>query len=621
MSRLQSTSLQFSGSTLPQILLQQARHQPQALAFHHKHLGVWRRISWGEYLEQVLCFAHALQELGFGKGQRLAIAGEGTPEWLYADLAAQLLGGMVVGLYPTSPAAEFSYVLQHSGAAVVVCEDQEQTDKILEAMALDGGLPALKHIVCIDPKGMRGYAHQKLAFFEILQEQAARQLAADPARRDALVARLQAGSADDVAVVVYTSGTTGKPKGAMLSHRNLVAASAAVVDTFNLQGANTEVLCYLPLCHVAERSFSTVMQLLCGSVVNFAESVETVGPNLREIAPTVFLGVPRIWEKLQQTVLIKLSETYRVNRTVVERALAKAIELARQELDAGGSHPSFWARIQLKLLQLTVFRNIRRFIGLHRSHAAFCGAASVSPEVLLFFRALGLPIYQVYGMTETAAVAFQQRPGYTRPGSVGLPIDGMEYRLADDGELMMKGPSVFRGYLDDPLSTAEAMRGGWLHSGDIARQDDDGELYIVDRKKEIIITSGGKNISPSEIENSLKQSLYIRESIVLGDGRHFVAALIQIDTETTGKWAQQRGLPFTTFRNLSEMPEIVALIQSEVDKVNERLARVAQVRKFVLLLKELDHDDGELTATMKIKRKAIEGKFAQEIRSIYGGAA
>lgn len=619
-SRAPQSRAKFGNCTLPQVLLQQAIDRPAELAFRHKHLGVWKRTTWSEYLENVLCFACALQKMGFRSGQRLAIAGEGTPEWMYADLAAQLLGGMVVGLYPTSPAAEIAYVLKHAHVTVVVCQDQEQTDKILDAKQQEG-LLALSNIVCIDPKGMRSYNEPGFSTYTAFVSQAKEWLEAHPLAREALLGAVRQGSADDVAVVVYTSGTTGKPKGAMLSHRNLIAAASSVVDTFGFHNGDMEVLCYLPLCHVAERSFSTVIQLLCGSVVNYAESVETVAPNLREVAPTMFLGVPRIWEKLQQTILIKLSETYSINRTVVQLALRVATTLAREELEAGGTHPSALTRAKLKLLQATVFRNIRRFIGLHRTRAAFCGAASVSPEVLLFFRGLGIPIYQVYGMTETAAVAFQQSPGHTKPGAVGLPIDGLEYKLADDGELLMRGPSIFCGYLDDPAATQAALADGWLHSGDIARQETEGEISIVDRKKEIIITSGGKNISPSEIENAIKQSLYVREVIVIGDGRHFISALIQIDTETVGKWAQQRGLPFTTFRNLSEMSEVIALIQGEVDRVNEDLARVAQVRKFVLLRKELDHDDGELTATMKVKRKAIEGKFSEEIQTIYGATA
>lgn len=607
-------------ATLPQILFAWAERQPDALAFREKHLGVWRRVAWGEYASRVRRFALGLEALGFRAGDRLAVASEGVPEWMVADLAAQALGGMCVGLYPTSPWPEIAYVLRHSRARVAVCGDQEQTDKVLEAASREG-LPDLAWVVCIDLKGMRHYARDRLlGFAEVLAKGDARAEANSEAAA-ALDARVAEGSPDAPAIVVYTSGTTGVPKGALLSHRNLLVAACGVVDAFGYDSANHEAVCYLPLCHVAERSFSTVMQLCCGSVVNFAESVDTVSSDLREITPTVFLGVPRIWEKLQQTVLIKVKESYPVHRWAFRRALDLALPIARRELAAGGRRTRAYDRAVAALLGALVFRSVRRFAGLHRARACFCGAASVSPEVLLFFRAIGLPVYQVYGMTETAAVAFQQRPGRTAFGCVGAPIPSLEYRLDEDGELLMRGPSVFLGYLDAPEATAAAFRaGGWLASGDVAREVD-GEIQIVDRKKDLIVTSGGKNIAPSEVENALKESEYVREAIVVGEGRNFVAALIQIDYDAVAKWAQERGLSFTTYRSLAELPEVRELVDGEVRRTNERFARVSQVRKFVLLTKELDHDDGELTATMKVRRKAIEAKFDTEIARIYGPAA
>lgn len=600
-------------TTLPQLLLHWARAHPDALAMREKDLGVWRRITWGDYERGVRHFALALGMLGFGAGDRLAIAGEGTPEWLYADLASQSLGGCCVGLYPTSPWQELSYILRHSGARVVVCADQEQVDKVLDALAHDG-LPALEWIVCIDPRGLRTYDHPRLLMFADLLRRGAE--AETPQMRAAFEAGVAALEPDDRAIIVYTSGTTGAPKGAQITHRNLLVAASGVLDAHGYDGANHEVVCYLPLCHVAERSFSTVMQLCRGSVVNFAESVDTVSADLREIAPTIFLGVPRIWEKLQQTILIKLRESYRVNQRIVGRAVAFATRVARKEVTPG-QRPGALEGAALWALRLTVFRNLRRFTGLHRCRACFCGAASVSPEVLLFFRAIGLPIYQVYGMTETAAVAFQQMPGHETFGCVGVPVPGLEYRLADDGELQMRGPTVFPGYLDAPEATQAAFSDGWLLSGDIARIVN-GEIQIVDRKKDLIVTSGGKNIAPSEVEHALKESAYVREAIVVGDGRNFVSALIQIDHDVVAKWAQERQLSFTTFKSLAALPEVRTLIDAEVQRANERFARVSQVRKFVLLEKELDHDDGELTATMKVRRKAIEAKYTDEILSIYG---
>lgn len=600
-------------ATLPQLLLHWARTQPGALAMREKHLGIWRRIAWADYERNVRHFALALGGLGFGAGDRLAIGGEGTPEWLYADLAAQALGGCCVGLYPTSPWQELSYVLRHSGARVVVCADQEQTDKILDALAHDD-LPALEWIVCVDPRGLRTYDHPKLLMFDDLLRRGAK--AETEQSRQAFEAGVAALKPDDRAIIVYTSGTTGAPKGAQITHRNLLAAASGVLEAHGYDRGNHEVVCYLPLCHVAERSFSTVMQLCRGSVVNFAESVDTVSSDLREISPTIFLGVPRIWEKLQQTILIKLRESYGINQRIIEGALAFATRVARKEI-MPGQRPTSSERFLLRALQKTVFRNLRRFTGLHRCRSCFCGAASVSPEVLLFFRAIGLPIYQVYGMTETAAVAFQQTPGHETFGCVGVPVPGLEYRLAEDGELQMRGPTIFPGYLDAPEATQAAFSDGWLMSGDIARVVN-GEVQIVDRKKDLIVTSGGKNIAPSEIEHALKESAYVREAIAIGDGRNFVSALIQIDHDVVAKWAQERQLSFTTFKSLTALKEVHALIDAEVRLANERFARVSHVRKFVLLEKELDHDDGELTATMKVRRKAIEARYADEILSIYG---
>ena len=374
---------------LPQLVKLWGEIQPDALAFREKDFGIWKRITWGEYSRNVELLALGLAELGFREGERLAIAGEGIPEWMYADMAAQSLGGICVGLYPTSPWAELAYILEHSGSRIAVCGDQEQVDKILEARK-QRGLSNLKWVIYVDDKGMRGYQEDGLISIAEVIERGRRRAESDLAAlanyRTLSAARLP----DDPAIIVYTSGTTGAPKGAMLSHRNMLVAGCSVVDTFGYDGKNLEVLCYLPLCHVAERSFSTVMQLCCGSVVNFAESVDTVSMDLREIGPTLFLGVPRIWEKLQQTITIKIKESYPFHRWAYQAALALAMPIARREIAAGGYRRGLRDKLVGKLLHLLMFRNIQRFSGLHRVAVCFCGAASVSPETLLFFRAIGL---------------------------------------------------------------------------------------------------------------------------------------------------------------------------------------------------------------------------------------
>lgn len=610
--------LKQASLTMPQVLKWRAETQGDALAFREKVKGLWVRTSWKAYYDNARQLAIGLWALGFRPGDRLAVASDDSPEWLYADMASQMVGGACLGIYPTNPWPELQYILHHSRTTIVLCGDQEQTDKAIDAQRNEGGLPDLAHIICVDMKGMRHYAQDGLMSFEAVMELGARHEQDFGVLIDAALA---AGKPDDTAIVVYTSGTTGMPKGAMLSHRNMLHSAAQVVTTLGLSQSTYSVLCYLPLCHVAERSFSTVMQLLTGCAVNFAESVDTVVVNLREIAPKGFLGVPRIWEKMQQSVLYRVKDTTPFQRRVFETCMKLGKPIAERRLANGGELASLGDRIRFALLWLVCFRSLQRFLGLNRVQNGFCGGASVSPEVLLFFWTLGVPIYQIYGMTESAGVSHMQQPGATRSGCSGLLISGMEQKLADDGELLLRGSSVFKGYLFDDAATERVLDGGWLRTGDIVEFEDNSEARVLDRKKDILITSGGKNITPSLIENALKDSPYIREAILLGDGRNFLSALIQIDYETAGKWAQQQQIQYTTYRSLAENEAIRELIEGEVKLVNDRFARVENVRKFVILLKELDHDDGELTATMKVRRRIIEKRFGDEIAQIYGKAA
>jgi long-chain acyl-CoA synthetase len=608
----------LSSMTMPQLLKHRAGTQGDALALRVKERGLWRRTDWKGYFDNARRLAIGLYALGFRPGDRLAVASDDSPEWFYADLAAQMIGGACLGIYPTNPWPELQYIVRHSRSRIVVCGDQEQTDKVLEARRNDGGLPDLATVICVDMKGMRHYAEDGLmSFAAVMELGAAREAEFGPA----VDAAIAGGKPDDVAIIVYTSGTTGMPKGAMLSHRNMLHSAAQVVSIHGLGRETYSVLCYLPLCHVAERSFSTVMQLVTGCVVSFAESVDTVVVNLREIAPKGFLGVPRIWEKMQQSILYRVKDTTQFQRRVFERCLSLGRPIAERRLANGGELASLSDRLIFGLLWLVCFRSLQHFLGINRVRAGFCGGATVSPEVLLFFWILGVPVYQIYGMTESAGVSHTQRRGATRLGRSGKLIDGLEQKLAPDGELLLRGDSVFKGYLFDEAATARAFADGWLHTGDIVEIEQNGEVHVLDRKKDILITSGGKNITPSLIENALKDSPYIREAILLGDGRNFLAALIQIDLETTGKWAQQRNIQYTTYRSLAQHDKVKELVEGEIKRVNDRFARVENVRKFVILAKELDHDDGELTATMKVRRRIIEEKFREEIATIYGSAA
>lgn len=607
-------------TTLPHLLRFRAQTTPERVAMREKVRGVWRRTTWAGYETRVRDFALGLQALGFSRGDRLAIASEDVPEWLVADLAAQSLGGVGVGIYPTNPWPELQYIVRHSQARFVVCGDQEQVDKVLEAMQREGGLPLVEKIICIDMKGMRHYDDPRIVSFEAVSAFAL-SLAPEEAERrwSGFLGKI---TPEDICIIVYTSGTTGPPKGAQLRHVNLLHSADALARIYGLDAENYSVLCYLPLCHVAERICSVTLHLRTGGTVNFAESIDTVETNIREIGPTLFLGVPRIWEKHRLNALIRLNEA----RWYQKKLFDMLFERARRRLEAvdGGSKPhraGLMEQIERFLSWLLVFRPVTRHMGLDHSIVRICGGASVSPETLRFFEVLGLPVYQVYGLTESGGITFVQHSGARTYGAAGQPIDAVEFRIAEDGEVLIRSPTNFAGYLFDDEASAEVMRNGWLHTGDIVEPAGDGEIRIVDRKKAIIITSGGKNIAPSEIENALKESLFIREAIILGEARHFVSALIQINMDSVGKWAQERGLAYTNYRSLSQLPEVHELVKGEVDRVNKRFARVENIRKFVILEKELDHDDGELTATQKVKRSYIEKKYAGEIARIYGEGA
>jgi long-chain acyl-CoA synthetase len=545
-----------------------------------------------------------------------------VPAWFQADLGAQMVGVQVVGIYPTNPWLELQYIARHCQARVAITGDQEQTDKVLDAMAQGDGLPHLQHLYCIDMKGLRRYAPGRPGSFDELVELGRQHAARDPQAQAWLDAQIDALKPDDVNILVYTSGTTGPPKGAMLTHRNFIYGAHAYAAARGMLDQPFESVCYLPLCHVAERSYSTVLHLITGGCVNFAESIDTVATNIREIAPTFFLGVPRIWEKLQQNFEFRMKDSGWLQRTLYRVGMRRGRLLSDRRADSKGQ-PSAIDRLEFACWYALLFRNMQRHMGLNRTHTRMCGGASVSPETLRFFDIIGLTVGQGYGLTESGGLCFVQRPD--RPniaGSCGVALQGTEWRVADDGEIFVRSPGVFQGYLFDDAGTRDVLAAdGWLATGDIVETRGEGEVAIVDRKKAIIITSGGKNIAPSEIENALKDSPFVREAIVVGEGQKFLGGLIQIDFDTVGRWAGERNLQYTTYKSLTQLDEVRELIQGVIDEVNTRFARVENIRRFVILEKELDHDDGELTATQKVRRGLIGKKFARELEQIYGTAA
>ncbi len=591
---------------------------PKAVAMREKRLGIWHEITWATYWETVLDVAHALLALGVRPGDRVAVQSENRPEWLYLDIATVAIRATTVGLYPTNPTAETSYLLAHSGACVHLAEDQEQVDKVLES----GDLPDLRTIVYVEPRGLRTYDDARLTAWEDLLARGREHRKAHPGAVEALV---EAAEASDVITLVYTSGTTGPPKGAMLTVGNAEFALETVLErspfATPVPGPKDLTLSYLPLCHVAERVLTTWYSAGAGTQVNFAESIETVPQNLREVQPTLFFAVPRIWEKLLATARIKLDSATWLKRRYAAFWLRRADRLGAELAARGGRH-TLGTRVVYAVGWVLFYRALRDRLGLRRVRHASCGAAPIAPEVLQFFMGIGVPMHELYGMTENAAIATANRPGRVRLGTVGEVHEGIEVRLDDQtGEILTRHPAVFAGYWRDEEATARTVSAdGWLHTGDVGEWVDGTHLRITDRMKDIIITAGGKNVAPSEIENGLKASPFVKEAIVIGDGRKYLVALIGIELDTVGAWAQQRNLPFTTYRDLAEKPEVRALVQQVVDEVNSRHNPVEQIKQFRMLPKELDHEDGELTATQKVKRASIDAMFHDLVESMYAPA-
>lgn len=616
---LDTRRMETGDYTLPQLLRARAQMHGDQVALREKLHGIWQGTTWRDYERKSRLFAQGLLSLGLKSGDRIIIAAENVPEWFYADIGAQMVGVQVVGIYPTNPWVELQYIARHCGAKVAICGDQEQTDKVLAAVRNGDGLPALEHVFCVDMKGLRRYELGMPSSFESLLQRGRAREEADPSAFKQLDDIIDQGTPDDTNALIYTSGTTGPPKGAMLSHRNFIYSTRAYAETTGMIGKPFTVVCYLPLCHAAERCYAFVQHLVLGGTVAFAESIDTVSANIREIAPTFFLGVPRIWEKLQQGFNFRMKDSGRLQRKVYAWGMTRGRVLSDRRQARSGKR-SLMESLEFGLWYLLLFRNMQRYMGLNRSHTRLCGGASVSPETLRFFDVIGLPAGQGYGLTESAGLAFAQK--FDRPnvvGSCGPALPGTQWRMAEDGEIQLRSPGIFKGYLMDEAGSRDVLLpDGWLATGDIVERRNDDEIAVIDRKKAIIITSGGKNIAPSEIENALKDSPFIREAIVVGEGRNFLGGLIQIDFDTVGRWAGERDLSYTTYRSLTQLADVRELVQQIVDEVNSRFARVENVRKFVILEKELDHDDGELTATQKVRRGLINKKFARELQIIYG---
>ena len=596
-----------------------AMRAPGQVAMREKDFGIWREYNWAQTWDLIETAAHGLLASGVEVGDRVAIHSEDRPEWVILDLATVAVRGICVGLYPTNPTAEVEYLVGDCTPKVFFAEDQEQADKVLAVDPEIGA--AVERIIYVEPRGFGDYTDDRLIFWDEFLELGRRHREANPGALEAL---MSAAEPTDIMTLVYTSGTTGPPKGAMLSNANAEYAMHKIImdvtRTPDGKAPNPSdlIVTYLPLCHVAERIFSTWTLCIAGPSLNFAESIDTVTLNLREVQPTIFFAVPRIWERLHAAVFIRGNDATWFKRLWFKAGLRLASSIGKEKVANGGNHTPK-SRVLAGIGWLFAFRAIRERLGLRRVRYSASGAAAIAPEVLEFFMGIGVPVFELYGMTENSAVATCNFAGRIKLGTVGEPYADIELRLdPETGEVQTRHPGNFVGYWNKPDKTAETFTDdGFLMTGDVGEWVDGTHIKIVDRIKHIIITSGGKNISPSEIENSLKTSMYVKEAMVIGDGRKFLSALIGIEMETVGDWALRNNIPYTTYRDLSEKPEVVELIQQVVTETNEKFARVENVRKFRMIPKELDHEDGELTATQKLKRSAMDEMFGDLIESMY----
>jgi len=589
---------------LPARLLEHSQTRPNDVAMRHKRFGIWKEFTWEEYLNKVISVSLGFYELGVREGDKVAIHSENRPEWVFADLAAQTLGSVSVGIYPTSPASEVEYLLSHSEASVLVVEDEEQLDKALEAW---DRLEKLQKIIVIDPRGVKDLNDPRIITFEDLLDLG--DLVVDKSFEE----MTKTITSSETAIIVYTSGTTGPPKGAMITHENLRFAAITWGLVYDYR-KNDEVLSYLPLCHVAERVISVANAVYHGYVVNFGEDTNSFTEDLREVQPTFFLGVPRVWEKMLAAVQIRSNDATWLKRSLFNFWIKQGGLLLQRRLK---NKSNFIDSIWFGIGWLFVFRSLKKRLGMMRVREALSGAAPIAPQVLEFLMSVGVPVREGYGMTENTAVATIVPADELYLGSVGKALPLCEVRIAEDGEILTRSEGTFKGYFKNLEATKETIIDGWLHTGDIGHIDEFGHLWITDRKKDIIITAGGKNLSPSEIENRIKISPYVREAMVIGDKRKYLTALIGIESDTVGDWATRQGIPYTTYEDLSSKDEVNELVSMIINDANKDFAQVETVKYFKLIPLELDHEDGQLTATQKVKRAAITEQFADLIESMY----
>ena len=594
--------------TLPKLFRRVVRERGDRVAMREKELGIWRGISWREYGEQARRVGLGLVALGLKPKDVVSIIADNGPEWLYTDLGVMSVGGIPNGIYTTDSARQVEYIVNDSGTRFFFAENEEQLDKILEVRAK---CPELVKIFVYDLEGLHAFRDEQVMPFEALLELGAQYDREHPGAFDRMV---EIARPEDLAILVYTSGTTGPPKGAMLSHRNILF-QLAYADFITDLHEGDQQLSFLPLCHIAERTFTVFNPLYTGSTVNFAESIDTVPENIREVAPALFFAVPRIWEKFYSGVALRMRDATWLGRFAYERAIRIGLRVAERRI--AGRRPSLPLRLAFGVADFLVLDNVKRSIGLHRARGAATGAAPIAPDLIRWYLGLGINMLEVYGQTENTGLATAMPSDRIKLGTVGVARPDTEVRLSPEGEILLKGPHVFMGYYGKPEKTAETIVDGWLHTGDVGTMDGEGFVRITDRMKNIIITAGGKNVTPSEIENQLKFSPFISDAVVIGDRRKFLSCLVMIDHETVAQFAQERNVPFSNFASLCRASEVQELIWGEIERVNKQLARVETIKKFRLIEQLLTAEDEELTPTMKLKRALVNVKYKELIDGMY----
>ena len=593
---------------LPGLFWKRVTDHGDQVVIREKDFGIWNEYSWRDYGGYARQVGLGLMALGLQRGDVCSVAGEICKEWLFADLGIVCAGGVTNGVYPTDSPDQVEYLVSDSDTKYYFAEDEEQLDKILDVR---DRTPSLQKIIIFDMEGLRNFKDDMcISFDELLTQGEAHGREHSSAWSDAI----KGAHAEDLLTLTYTSGTTGRPKGAMISNRNVMYMMITLQNMYGLQPSD-EQIGFLPLAHVAGRIFYTYAPIESRCVVNLIEDPETVNQDQQEIAPTVHFAVPRVWEKQYSTIAIKLKEGTFIGRWFYALAikLGAAQAVYKKELQP----VPVTLRIAFFFADHFVLKNIRRFLGIDDCRLTSTAAAPIAPELIDWFWALGRPMYEVYGQTECTGLITANMPGRTRVGSVGCAVADAEVILSDQGEVLLKSPGVIQGYWKNAEKTAETFKQGWLYTGDVGRIDEDGFVYVIDRIKDIIITAGGKNITPSEIENQLKFSAYISDAVVIGDKRPYLTCLVMIDQENVTKFAQDNDVPFTNYTSLCHTDAVKDLIWQEIEHVNTKFARVETIKKVRLIDQLLDPEDEELTPTMKLKRKVVNEKYSGLIDEMY----